>query len=285
MWASVTACHRGRMMFVEPLHDESEIPLVGGDVTEGLVRKGSTVRRPVSTSSARVHQLLQALERWGFDHAPRYLGTDVEGREVLTFVPGEVAGRPWPAWIGDDRRAASVARLLRRYDDAAEQVGLPAWAVTASDPPALPSAGPATLLGHRDITPENVVFRDEEAAALIDFDLARPSARVEEVANLLLWWGPWMHEDDRQEAVNGVDPFARGALLVDAYGLDDDGRRRLIPVSREIADLSWHSMKHRADTLGGGWRRMWDDGIGDVILRRQAWLAENNDALTAAVRG
>ncbi|WP_420111208.1 phosphotransferase [Pseudactinotalea sp.] len=232
-----------------------------------------------------MHQLLQELERRGFSHAPRYLGTDGEGREVLTFVPGEVAGRPWPAWVGDDSRAESVARLLRLYDDAAEQVGVPAWAVEASDPPRLPSAGPATLIGHRDITPENVVFRDDEAAALIDFDLARPAARVEEVANLLLWWGPWMHPSDRQEAVSAVDPFARGALLVDAYGLDDDGRRRLLPVSREIAELSWHGMKRRADTLGGGWRRMWNDGIGDVILRRQEWLAKHEGSLASAVGG
>ncbi|WP_185022819.1 phosphotransferase [Curtobacterium sp. PhB115] len=178
-----------------------------------------------------------------------------------------------------------MARLLRRYDDAAEQVGLPAWARAASDPPALASAGPATLIGHRDITPENVVFRDHEAAALIDFDLARPAARVEEVANLLLWWAPWRPERDRQEAVRATDPFARGALLVDANGLDDDGRRRLVPVSREVADRSWHTMKRRADDLGGGWRRMWEDGLGDVILRRRTWLAENEDALAAAVRG
>lgn len=269
--------------YIEEAPDDVEVPLMGGDVTEGVVRKGATVRRPAGPASARVARLLTELERQGFDGAPRFLGVDGAGRDVLTFVPGDVAIRPWPAWVGDDQRAQSVARLLRRFDDAAERVGLPPWATQDSDPASLASAGTPTLMGHRDITPENVVFRDGNAAALVDFDLARPSARVEEVANLLLWWAPWMAEVDRQEALRTADPFSRGALLVDAYGLDDDGRRRIVPVSREIADRSWHTMKHRAETLGGGWRRMWDEGVGDVILRRQVWLAENADALAAAV--
>jgi Ser/Thr protein kinase RdoA (MazF antagonist) len=47
------------------------------------------------------------------------------------------------------------------------------------------------------LIPENVVFRGGTAVALIDFDLVRPATRVEEVANLLLWWGAWMPAADR----------------------------------------------------------------------------------------
>jgi hypothetical protein len=42
-------------------------------------------------------------------------------------------------------------------------------------------------------------------------------------------------------------------------------------------------MKHRAETLGGGWQRMWDEGVGDVIKRREAWLDRNFAMLTAAL--
>lgn len=34
-----------------------------------------------------------------------------------------------------------------------------------------------------DYTPDNIVFRDGKAAALIDFDIGKPIARVDEVAN------------------------------------------------------------------------------------------------------
>ncbi|BAS17797.1 hypothetical protein AHiyo8_61000 [Arthrobacter sp. Hiyo8] len=80
-------------------------------------------------------------------------------------------------------------------------------------------AGPATFLAHMDITPENVVFRDGTAVALIDFDLLRPATRAEEVANLLLWWGAWMPVTDRDPVMRGVDAASRAAMLVDAYGL------------------------------------------------------------------
>jgi hypothetical protein len=42
-------------------------------------------------------------------------------------------------------------------------------------------------------------------------------------------------------------------------------------------------MKHRAETLGGGWQRMWDEGVGDVIKRREAWLDQHAATLTAAL--
>jgi hypothetical protein len=42
-------------------------------------------------------------------------------------------------------------------------------------------------------------------------------------------------------------------------------------------------VKHRADTLGGGWQRMWSDGVGDKIRHRQIWLEENADSITTAL--
>ena len=47
-------------------------------------------------------------------------------------------------------------------------------AVIHPDPDGRPAAlrGPVTFVGHMDICPENVIFRDGHAATLIDFDLA-----------------------------------------------------------------------------------------------------------------
>ena len=113
---------------------EIEEPLVGGDLTEGIVKVGDTVRRPRTDESPAVESLLQFLERTGFDGAPRFRGIDHSGRQVLSFVPGEVAGRPWPGWVADNDRIASVARLVRRYDDAAHGFGLPTAATASTGP-------------------------------------------------------------------------------------------------------------------------------------------------------
>src|SRR5689334_14780255 len=96
--------------YVEPGQQEPAVPLLGGDVTEGLVRVGDTVRRPVSDASARVRRLLDFLQSAGFQGAPRFLGIDDSGRDTLSFVPGDTAGRPWPSWVADESSAISVAR-------------------------------------------------------------------------------------------------------------------------------------------------------------------------------
>ncbi len=267
------------------LDPTEEIPLPGGDVTEGVVRLGDTVRRPLGDHSDQVHLVLRHLEARGFDGAPRLLGIDDRGREILTFVDGEVAGRPWPSWVGDLERGRSVARLLRRLDDAMLDLGLPDGATAGPRPEGSPEpvGPPPTFLGHRDVTPENTVFRDGVAFALIDFDLTRPSSRVDEVVNLLQWWGGWQAPEDRDPAFDGVDVAERGRELVDAYGMDAEDRAWLVPASISNAERSWFSMRDRARRLGGGWARMWDEGVGDAIRRRELWLRGAAETLGSAL--
>ena len=74
--------------------EAAEIPLLGGDMTRGVVRVGGTVRRPVRPHTPAVHALLRHLEAADFEGAPRVLGVDARNREVLTYLPGVVARRP-----------------------------------------------------------------------------------------------------------------------------------------------------------------------------------------------
>jgi hypothetical protein len=268
--------------------DEPEILLPGGDVTVGVVRVGATVRRPTNPNSSYVHALLRHLEGVGFDGAPRFLGLDARGRETLTFVEGEVAGRPRPGWIADEDRLVSLARLVRRYDDATASFvppdGVRPDRGIVADPPGTPPepAGEPEIVGHLDITPENVVFRHGRAVALIDFDLAGPATRADELANLLLWWAPLFDPGDRDPLLRDIDVERRVGLALDAYGAWDADRARVVDVALARTARAWFLMRHRAETLGGGWARMWDEGVGDVILRRRAWLEANGDALRAA---
>jgi hypothetical protein len=267
---------------------QAEIPLAGGDVTEGVVRVGDTVRRPVGLHSPLVHALLAHLASIGFEGAPRFLGIDRAGREVLSYLDGEVAWRPRPPWIADEARLASVGRLVRAYDDAAASFIPPPGALPGAqptEPPGIPPAPvyPPELIGHVDITPENVVFRDGRAFALIDFDLAKPATRADEMFNAMMWWAPLADPRDADPLLQGVDVPRRARILADAYGLSGADRERVIEVALVRSRRSWHLMKDRAETEGGGWQRMWDEGVGDVINRREAWLERHAAALTAAL--
>lgn len=267
---------------------EPEIRLAGGDVTEGLVRVGDTVRRPVGANSPFVHALLDHLQARQFAGAPRYLGVDAAGRTVLTFIEGEVASRPHPAWVADESRLVSIARLVRAYDDATLDFEAPAGVAAApgpADPPGLPPAPDyePEIIAHLDITPENLVFRQGAAHALIDFDFARPATRADELYNMMLWWGPLNEPQDVALPLRDVDVPRRCRLLADAYRMTERDRGRLVEVAVLRTRRSWFLMKHRAEVDGGGWQRMWDEGVGDIIKRREAWLERNGAAIESAL--
>ena len=87
--------------------------LTGGAQTAGVVRVGTTVRRPLHQRSDYVHQVLRHLERSGFTGAPRYLGVDGQGQEILSYLDGEVlVGSPVRM---PDERILSVSWLVRRF--------------------------------------------------------------------------------------------------------------------------------------------------------------------------
>src|SRR5690349_21158941 len=92
---------------------EQEIPLTGGNLTP-VVRVGNTVRRITNFWSVTVHGLLRYLETKGFDAAPSFLGLDEQGREILSYIEGEVGFLPY---IWADSVLVEVAQLLRRFHD------------------------------------------------------------------------------------------------------------------------------------------------------------------------
>ena len=178
----------------------------------------------------------------------------------------------------------SVARLLRAYDDAVEGFGIPENLPAPIEPPGLPELDdPPALVGHQDVTPENVVFRDGRAYALIDFDLARPVSRAREFVNLMLWWAPLGAEEDLDPEFRGLDRPRRCRLLADSYGLAPADRARVMDLAIALNERAWHTMKYRAETLGGGWQRMWSEGVGDKIRNRTTWLETNADTLTSTL--
>ncbi|MEV0830493.1 phosphotransferase [Nonomuraea rubra] len=274
--------------YAEPPESHPEIPLAGGDVTEGVVRVGDTVRRTIGPNAPLVHALLRHLEEVGFAGAPRFLGVDAAGREVLSFVPGEVAGRPRPPWVADEGRLASVGRLVRAYHEAVAGFSVPDGVrpgLGLAEPPGAPPEPPypAELVGHADYTPDNLVFRDGEAAALIDFDIARPVTRVDELYNAMLYWAPLCDPVDADPVLRGLDLPRRCRILADAYGMSEIDRSRLVEVAVMRTRRSWFLMRRNAEELGGGWARMWAEGVGDQIKRREAWLERRGADLDAAL--
>jgi aminoglycoside phosphotransferase (APT) family kinase protein len=250
----------------------SETVLEGGDVNV-VVRVGDTVRRPLGEHSPAVHALLRHFEAVGFDGAPRFLGIDTAGREILSFVGGEAALAPLPT---HDDVLVELGRLLRRVHEA----------VADFDPPAEAkwfSGGEGPLICHRDLFPPNVILRDGKPVALIDWDLAGPAEPLDDVVSAASHWAPlrtdwatWGLPADRQAE--------RVRILCDAYGLSAPDRARFVDVAVRIRRGGYEL--HRR--LGGeerrpGWREMWDAGSGEAILGNLRLLEELRPELEAAL--
>jgi tRNA A-37 threonylcarbamoyl transferase component Bud32 len=150
-----------------------EIQLSGGAMTDGVVRVGDTVRRPPRFATQLMRDVLVHLEGAGFDAAPRWLGFDEQGRDVLSWIDGETLterGQMHP-YIGDppgritfsNEQTAAVMRLLRRYHD------------TFGD----------DVICHGDFGPWNIVWRNRLPFAVIDFDNAYRGQAADDVAYAL----------------------------------------------------------------------------------------------------
>ncbi|HYH28917.1 MAG TPA: phosphotransferase [Pseudonocardia sp.] len=256
-----------------------EIPLAGGNVSAGVVRVGDTVRRPAGPWTPAVHALLAHLHEVGFHSAPRPLGIDDRGREVLTFVPGETV---WPdrfALVGPPERLARVARTVRDLHDAVAGFTPPpdaAWQVVI--PPE--DDGGAQIIAHHDLAPWNLVT-DGEAWTFVDWDAAGPGSRLWDLAYAVHAFVPLSADP----ALRRADAAARVRLVADAYGLDEEQRRRLAPMlarrSRAMYDLL--AAGHANGTQP--WARLWAEGHGEVWRRDTEYAAERQQEWLAALLG
>ncbi|MEU7900321.1 aminoglycoside phosphotransferase family protein [Nonomuraea sp. NPDC049152] len=267
-------------------HDEES--LIGDGVTQGIVRVGDTVRRPVRPFTMTVQAYLAHLHAAGFSAAPVPLGLDSQGREMLSFVPGDVPREPLPPETAGEEVLIELARLVRRLHDAAQAWVQPADAVWGGIPGAQSTAstpdGEPLLVGHRDYCPGNVVFRDGLPAALIDFDLAKPTTRVDDIANALYYWAPLLHPKDRAPAFIDLDIPHRVAVFADAYGMTADQRHALVPAATRMIGRFHVNMRAAAQT-DPAFNRMWDEGVKDRLPRAEAWIHDEGPAITARLTG
>lgn len=265
--------------------EPEEIQLAGGVANAGAVtRRGDEVRRPSNPNTPSIHRFLGALAATGFDGASVPLGVDDEGRERLRFVEGDVPLVPYPAWARSDDALASVARLLRRFHDAAAQV--PAtegdrW----SDEMADPDGG--EVVCHNDVCLENVVFRDGEAVALLDFDFAAPGRRTYDLACFARMCVPV--DDESRFRFGWTAPDAelpdRLRLVADAYGLTAPERAEMVDALSGTIERGGAFLVRRMEAGDANFAEMWEQGGGMARFdRRRAWWAASRPAFDLAMR-
>ena len=218
-----------------------------------------------------VRDLLRVLEEAGWAGAPRFLGMDEEGREVLSWIDGHV---PWsgidePPSVYDEGSVARVAQLARELHD-----------LTADSP----LADGGDVVCHNDLSLKNTVYRETvenghviwRPVAFVDWDLAAPGLRIHDVAHIAWQWAA--------NTTSSPDAAARLVrVAVDAYGLDRAGRADLVDTILWWQDRCWRGIQAKIDSDPESVRRLTEAGAVQAVRADYDWTLRHRDILNAAL--
>lgn len=239
-----------------------------------VMRDRGTVRRPARPWTTTVHALLRHLESVGFAGSPRVVGDGVDdtGHEILTWIDGTIQHpHPWP-----DEQVHQVGQLLRDLHTATAGFRSPPgvrwqkwWTY---------DSGPDAVIGHNDAGPWHTVVRDGRPVAFIDWTLAGPVDRLDEVA-ACAWWHCQLHDDDVAERHGLPDSTARARQLgsfADGYGLAAGERTVLVDRLIEVAirDCAAEARRHGVTRADGTplWSLAWRARAADWMIRHRGLL-------------
>ena len=259
-----------------------------GESAAGMInavtRLGDTIRRPTGRWTPAVHSLLRyiektelektGLEKTGLAEIPRVLGVDGQGREMLTYLPGEVANRPWPAVLRTESGLAQVGAFLKRYRAAVADYVPPEdseWYV-----PGL-RWQPGQTLCHGDMAPWNTLWRDGKFTGLIDWDFAAPGEPLDDIAQFA-WHGIPLRGSLWRQAGFDAEPDLRARLeaLCAAYGAEP------VEVIAALSRLQVQQIR-RISRFGESGMAPWaffkEQGFAAEIQEENGWLQRNRSRI------
>lgn len=239
-----------------------------------IVHVDDTVRRPWQPWSPAVKALLEHLESAGFDGAPRWLGEDNEGREVLSFIEGVCPDYPLLDKYWSDTALPVVARLLRSFHDATVPLA------TSDLPWRFSYAGShaTEVICHNDVAPYNTIYREGVPVAFIDFDTVGPGPRIRDVCYAAYRFVPLMPREDfgGHGVPDNLEIPKRLASFCSAYGdFDGDLIDELVVRLRMLAEhihteaargVPWH-----VDNVASG--------HPELYQRHAAWVSAARERL------
>jgi len=219
--------------------DVDEVVLAGGNVNV-VTRVGDTVRRSAGPWTPTIHALLTWVRARGVECVPEPQGFDDRGREVLSWIPGQVGGWPVPAWVWAEQTRADAAQMLRAFHDATVgfDVPDPVW---RSAPRA-----PAEVVCLNDVAPYNMVHDGERLVGLIDVDMASPGPRAWDLAYLAYRMCGWCED---MPAPDDDTPAGRLDHLLASYGAGAPRPSAVLATMVErLDDLAAWTDEHARDT-------------------------------------
>jgi hypothetical protein len=235
-------------------------PLTGGNNSREVIRVGDAVRRTRDQGSEFAAKLLVYLESSGYPCAPRYRGVDGQGRDILSYIPGQTTDHPSQRATGAYARGGAMLRRLHEI-----------------------TAGHALADGHEcvihgDAGPFNTVFQQGMPVAFIDWSSCRAGERLEDLG-YMAW--TWCIQSEGRVPV--PDQAAHLRQLRDGYGPVEaaDLLQAMVASQTRIADLETANMSDRGFSVA---RRQFAKRAIAWATADRALIEQHEQLLFAALR-
>ncbi|MCL2189019.1 MAG: aminoglycoside phosphotransferase family protein [Defluviitaleaceae bacterium] len=191
--------------------------LVGGSMNQ-VEKIGDTIHK-TSKGHIMVREYLQFLETEDFAGVPRFMGVDLQGREMFSYLPGKTMGADYPhdhPVLHSDQTICDMARFMRKLHDVS--VGfLPRAREAGWQSPYFPNGTHETIC-HGDAAIWNFAFENDQLSGLFDFDQAYPGTRMWDLASTVaMAVYPFYYNYD--PAIDAEKAQRQTALFFEAYGM------------------------------------------------------------------
>ena len=242
----------------------AEVPLLGGNASVGIVRVGDTVRRPARPWTLSIDALLKHLEAVGFDGAPRAMGYDDRGRQVLSFIEGYVSADPSDL---DRERVFEVGELISQLHAALSSFRPPPAAVWN----VLIRPDQEELVCHHDLAPWNLV-RSQDRLTFIDWDGAGPGSRLGDLAYAAHGFVPL----SPRSGLTDAGAARRLRALVDGYALPPSSRSTFVSMLAPRVRSMYEFLKDGHDRSLEPWSGLWMEGHGQMWLEDAIYVGQRS---------
>lgn len=242
---------------------------LGHGITE-VVKIGDTVRRTTNVWTQSVHTLLQALRQNGFTAAPEVYGYDEKGREILSYIEGEVYNYPLPMVARSSQALISAAKLLRQYHDATVE-----FAKNYRGEWQFDEQPPVEVICHGDYAPYNCVMHRDKIIGIIDFDTAHPGSRIWDVAYAVYRFAPLMAPDNIDGFGDREEQAERLKIFCDSYGLEY--RQALMTTVLSRLQTLQDFMHHRAEAGDKAYQNFLAAGHAKLYKSDYIYIQKNID--------
>ncbi len=246
---------------------DEEQPLEGGNASGEVVRAGDTVRKPWTDSTPSVLDFMTAVRDAGVD-VPAALGKDELGRQVIEFVPGQLALHALPLTLAELSRVGAMVRAIHDASEAYTPARDAVWST------AIPAPGD-DLVCHNDLAPWNLIVG--ERCVFIDWDAAAPSTRLWDLAYAAQAF-------TLSDVTVAPEDAARSlAAFIDGYSAGLELRAELASAMHRRAVAMYDLLEGSHDTGREPWSSMYESGHGEHWRAASDYVGRHRDVWERAL--